>query len=293
METLLSSFDSFFKKIIASAPQIFLAVLIIIASYLLGKLFHKIFVNRIKLKIKDSLLAGFISRMGKWSIFLFGFLAALHTLGFGYFVSSILAGAGITAIIIGFAFKDIAENFLSGIILAMNRPFNIGDIIELDNFKGTIKDLELRSTHIRTPDGRDIYIPNSSLIKSPLVNYTKDGLLRLDFILGVATESNINDIRKIILDSLISNEDILQNPPPNVITENIGVSSIDIRVLFWIDILKTKKDKPDNLGNPIRSKILSDVKDILLKQGYNLPSTVVEHKMYDSNQPLIISNISK
>ncbi len=289
IETLTNTFNNFFNSILLNAPKILSAIIILILTFVIGKVFSKIFLNKIKGKVKDSLLAGFLGQVGKWIIFLFGMLAALQVLGFGYFAASLLTGAGISAIIIGFAFKDIAENFLAGILLAINRPFNIGDIIEVENFKGTIKNLELRTTHIRTADGRDIYVPNSALIKSSLVNFTKDGLLRLDFAVGLATETNVEDVRKLILDHLKSIDKILKNPPANVIVENLGVNTVDIRVLFWINIFETKSERPDTLGDPIRSQIIREVKDLLLSKGYNLPANIIEHKMYDPKAPLLIN----
>lgn len=289
LEILTNTFNNFFNNLLLNAPNILTAVIILVITFLIGRVFTKLFLNKIKSKVKDSLLALFLGQVCKWMIYLFGILAALQVLGFGYFAASLLTGAGISAIIIGFAFKDIAENFLAGILLAINRPFNIGDIIEIEKFKGTIKNLELRTTHIRTADGRDIYVPNSALIKSSLVNYTKDGLLRLDFGIGLATETNIEEVRKLILDHLKTIDRILKNPPANVIVEELGVSTIDIRVLFWIDIFKTKTDKPDTLGDPVRSQIIREVKELLLSKGYNLPASIIEHKMYDLNSPLIIS----
>ncbi|MDZ7764303.1 MAG: mechanosensitive ion channel family protein [Melioribacteraceae bacterium] len=292
IEPLAQSFIEFFDKIILNTPKILAAIVILLFTIFLGRIFRKIFINKIQRRIKDGLLSGFVAQIGKWIIYLFGILAALHIIGFGTFAASLLTGAGISAIIIGFAFKDIAENFLAGILLAINRPFNVGDIVEVDKYKGTVKNLELRTTHLRTVDGRDIYVPNSTLVKSSLVNFTKDGLLRLDFVVGLATDANIEEVRSIILTHLKNHTRILNKPQPNVIVENIGVSTLDVRVLFWIDILKSKTEAPDTLGHPIRSQILREVVELLLKNGYSLPSNVVEHKMYNPIEPITIASIS-
>ncbi len=289
IETLGKAFYEFSQKLLTMTPNILTAALILVVAIIIGKIFSRIFLNRIKDKFKDSLMAGFLGQVGKWFIYLFGILAALQVLGFGYFAASLLTGAGISAIVIGFALKDIAENFLAGILLAINRPFNIGDIIEIDKFKGTIRNLELRTTHIRTVDGRDIYIPNADLIKTSLVNYTRDGLLRLDFGVGLATETDIEAARRLILEHLAEADKVLQNPKPNVIVENLGINTVDVRVLFWIDILKSKTDMPDTLGDPIRSRMIREIKDLLLANKFNLPANIVEHKMYDAADPLRFS----
>ena len=115
----------------------------------------------------------------------------------------------------------------------------------------------------------------------------------MDFVVGLATEADIEEVRKLILNKLKDREQILTDPPANVVVENIGVSSIDIKVLFWIDILKSKTEKADTLGHPIRSQIIREVKDLLLENGYSLPSNVVEHKMYDSKIPITVSLTSE
>ncbi|HAZ24509.1 MAG TPA: mechanosensitive ion channel protein MscS, partial [Algoriphagus sp.] len=100
-------------------------------------------------------------------------------------VSGLLAGAGITAFVIGFALKDIGENFLAGILLAFKRPFKVGDTVDINGIRGVVLNLNLRDTQIKTPDGKDVFIPNATIIKNPLVNFTIDGFLRYDFIVGL------------------------------------------------------------------------------------------------------------
>lgn len=211
-------------------------------------------------------------------------IIALNIVGFGGIASSLIAGAGISAIIFGFAFKDIGENFLAGIILALKRPFEIGDIIEVDGYKGNVEDLDLRVTHLRNFEGKDIYIPNSSIIKNTLVNYTKDGNLRVNFMLGIAPESNILKTRSLILEYLTQNKQILQTPNPNVVVQELGEFTTDLQVLFWVDILANKKLPDSYLGHNIRSKIITDIKEILDTNNIDMPSQVIEHKMYGANK---------
>ena len=168
-------FNDFYSDISSMLPNIITGILVIIIFIIMGKLFYTFIGKRIQKKWKDTIISNFVSEATKWSFYIFGLIIALNIVGFGGIASSLIAGAGISAIIFGFAFKDIGENFLAGIILALKRPFEIGDIIEVEGYKGTVKDLDLRVTHLRNVEGKDIYIPNSSIIKNTLVNYTKDG----------------------------------------------------------------------------------------------------------------------
>lgn len=273
-------FNDFFSQVSLLIPKLIIGILVIIIFIVLGKLFFSFIGKRIQRRWKDSIISNFISEAIKWSFYLFGIVIALNIIGFGGIASSLIAGAGVSAIIFGFAFKDIGENFLAGFILALKRPFEIGDIIEIDGHKGTVKDLDLRITHLRNAEGKDIYIPNSSIIKNALINYTKDGNLRVNFMIGIAPECDISKTRSLIIDYLNTNEQILNSPLPNVIVQELGEYTTDLQVLFWVDILSNKK-LPDNyLGHNIRSKAITEIKKILDENNIEMPSQVIEHKMY-------------
>jgi small-conductance mechanosensitive channel len=142
----------------------------------------------------------------------------------------------------------------------------------------------LRTTHLRNPEGKDIFIPNSDIIKNALINYTRDGNLRINFIVGIAPECSIDQTRDLIMDYLNSNSQILKSPLPNVLVQELGEFTVDIQVLFWVDILANKQLPDSYLGHTIRSKVISDVKEILEQHQIEMPSQVLEHKMYRSNK---------
>ena len=277
-------FNDFYSDISIMLPNIISGLLVIIIFIILGKLFFTIIGKRIQKKWKDTIISNFVSEATKWSFYIFGIIIALNIVGFGGIASSLIAGAGISAIIFGFAFKDIGENFLAGIILALKRPFEIGDIIEVEGYKGNVKDLDLRVTHLRNVEGKDIYIPNSSIIKNTLINYTKDGNLRVNFMIGIAPECNINQTRSLIIEYLEKNKQILKTPGPNVIVLELGEFTTDLQVLFWVDILANKKLPDSYLRHNIRSKAITDIKEILDDNNIEMPSQVIEHKMYRENK---------
>ena len=276
-------FSDYFEQISTLIPNIITGILILIIAVVTGKVVYKIISKTTQKKWQDSIMSNFLAEIIKWTFYLFGVIMALSAIGFSDMASTIFAGAGVSAIVFGFAFKDIGENFLAGIILALKRPFEIGDIIEIGGDKGTVKDLDLRLTHLRNAEGKDIYIPNSSIIKNTLTNYTKDGFLRINFMIGIAPECDIEDTRKLILDYLKTNKTILNTPAHSVIVQELGEFTTNIQVLFWVDILKIKNLPDIYLGNNIRSKALTDVKRILDDHNIEMPSQVIEHKMYRQN----------
>ena len=136
-------------------------------------------------RMDDPLLSNFLARIIRYTLAILGVLLAFHVMGLTGIAASLLAGAGVGALIIGFAFQDIGANFIAGVILAFNRPFNTGDTIEIGANMGKVVRMDLRTTQIKTFDGKDIYIPNNTIVKEELINYTRDGYIRLSFVVGI------------------------------------------------------------------------------------------------------------
>ena len=273
-------FLQFYRDMMTMLPNIVVAITVFVLFVIIGRLFYSVVGKRIQLRWKDTIVSNFVAEASKWMFYFLGAIVALNIVGFGGIASGVIAGAGIGALVFGFAFKDIGENFLAGILLAVNRPFEVGDIIEADGHKGTVRNLDLRTTHLRNAEGKDIYLPNAAIIKNTVINYTIDGNLRINFPIGVAPESDIEATRTIILEYLEHSPFILQDPPPNVVVEELGEYTTNIRVLFWVDILANKKQADVLLGETIRSKVITDVKVLLDQNGIEMPSQVLEHKMY-------------
>jgi small-conductance mechanosensitive channel len=194
-----------------------------------------------------------------------------------------LAGAGILAFVIGFALKDIGEIFLAGIILAFKSPFKLDDLIEVNQIIGFVKDINIREIQIKTPDGKDVFLPNSIILKNPMFNYTIDGFLRYEFIVGIAYENNPTDAIMVILETVNKVESVLKGErKPVVIINELAANTINIKVMFWVDTFQTTRRTEHNI---IRSQVMNDVVAALFAKGFSLPTSVIELKNYDSSIP--------
>ena len=290
---LYDSFSAYFESFKNALPDIIIALAILAVFIVIGKMLNRLFRRRVQKSLSDKLISSFISQVIKWTFYIIGLVLALDIIGFGKIAASMVAGAGISAIIFGFAFKDIAENFLAGILLAFNRPFKVGDIIQVGSNKGPIRSIDLRNTHIKTVDGRDIYIPNSILIKDVLINYTIDGFIRLEFMVGVDQNDDLDKARDLILGHLKKHTEILKKPEPNAVFENIGTNSVEIKVFFWVDLFSSTTGDQVLVGEPVRSRLMREIVEMLLRNGFNLPSTILEHKNYKPDQPITVQTISR
>lgn len=224
---------------------------------------------------KDPLVSDFLVNVISLILTIFLLIISLSILGFGEITDKILAGAGITTFIIGFALKDIGENFLSGIVMAFKRPFRIGDLIEISGFKGKVTSMSLRETLIKTLDGKEVFIPNGMIAKNGLINYTLDDLLRTDFIIGLDYNDNTQDALNIIEDILKTHEGILQYPEPLAVIDELATSTVNVRVSYWF---MTNNDIKVP-GVKLRSQIMLKVFKSLMDKEYGLPSDIVEVKM--------------
>lgn len=278
------AFENFLELLVQNTPFILTALIVFIISIYIGNFLKKFLNRNMRSRWKESVFRNFISEIVKWIVIIIGLGISLNLLGVGNIAGSLVAGAGVSALIIGFAFKDIAENFLSGIILAINRPFHINDIIEVNNYKGPVRNLYLRVTHIRTADGKDIYIPNANIIKGVLINYTRDNIIRQEFIVRIPSSANVTDTRNLLLEFLQNEKDVLQNPSPQVQIEEFNETFVVCKVMFWLSLNKIPSYNNSNTGEPMKSKILNKTKELLQEKNVLQPATtILEHKMFSDN----------
>jgi small-conductance mechanosensitive channel len=228
----------------------------------------------------DDLLANFIAGIFKSIVILIGLLVVFRIIGLTGVISGMLAGAGISAFIIGFALKDIGENFLAGILLAFKRPFRVGDLVDIGGIRGTVLILNLRDTQIKTPDGKDVFIPNANIIKNPLVNFTIDGFLRYDFIVGLDYGSDYRGALNIIMEVIAEVEGVLTDTKkPNAWVLELSESTLNIQVAFWVNTFDRKVSDLE-----VRTNAIISVLTALEKAGFNMPAQVLEIKNFQNKE---------
>lgn len=256
---LISVFSKYWHAFIGKLPAIVLAIVALLIFVFAGKKAGKLTSARLSVKSHDRLVSDFAGRFVKYFFVVLGFFISMNILGYTILAGSLLTGAGISAAIFGFAFKNIGENILAGFLLAFNRPFKVGDLIMINGMTGNITSVDFRSTNIKTADGEDIFIPNSLIITNPLINYTYDNKRRFSFLIMIDYSYDVKKINDLILDVLAKSTDVLTDPPPLVIIDQLS-SNVNIKVLFWIDtdissrsILIIKSELMDNSKNALQS----------------------------------------
>lgn len=282
----------YWESFILSLPKLIAAIVIIVLGILISNFISNIIQVKLVRKAKDPLTARFLTKAIKTIFVVFIIMIALYAGGLGAIAGGILAAAGASAVVLGFAFKDIGENFIAGFILAFSRPFNVNDTVMISDVFGKVKALELRYTKIKTFDGKDVYIPNADVLTKPVTNYTEDGFFRLEFIVGIAYEDDITNAKVLIKKILDNHPDLIKDDEhENFVVENeLATSTVNLKVLFWADTMDFRKS-----AIVTRGEIINSVKKELIENGYSLPSDIHELKLYGSQQeiPVVIRTEDK
>lgn len=273
VQIIKESIQQSWINLIDRLPTILFAVIVFIIGLLILKVINKYAQKIIVTRANDPLIADFILSIISLVLTIILFVVCLGILGFDDVTNKVLAGAGLTTFIIGFALKDIGENFLAGILMAFQRPFRIGDLIQIDNIKGRVIEMNLRSTTIKTPDGIDAYIPNGSILKNNLENFTIDQLMRNDFSMSIGHDDKIEEAMQLIETTLLENEFVLKTPSHSVIVQKIENDIVYIGVFYWY-----RTDEIKAPGGKLKSDLQLNIYKKLKTGGFNLPTTTISYE---------------
>ncbi|MGN8224774.1 mechanosensitive ion channel family protein [Gracilimonas sp. BCB1] len=215
-------------------PNLAVALLVVIVFYAIAKGIRK-FVGKVLSKVTtNKTVTGLAQTVLGVLVIGIGVFIALSILNLDGMVTSLLAGAGIIGLALGFAFQDIASNFISGVLLSVRHPFGIGDIIETNDLFGTVEKLNLRNTVIRTPQGQIIYVPNKVVYENPFINYTKNGERRIDLACGVSYGDDLEKARKIAIEAIEKLDMRDTSRDVELYFDEFGGSSVNFKIRFWI-----------------------------------------------------------
>lgn len=230
--------ETWIDELIRMLPNLVMATLVLIAFYVIarlirntiGKLLDKVTDNKNIINLLETIVGVMVLGIG---IFI-----ALSILDLDGAVTSLLAGAGIIGLALGFAFQDIASNFISGIILSIRHPFGIGDIIETNDIYGTVQKMNLRNTIIRTPQGQIVYIPNKSVFENVLQNFTSSGERRIDLSCGVSYGDDLKKAKEVAVEAIKTLDNYDKDKGIEFYYDEFGGSSINFKIRFWVNFRK-------------------------------------------------------
>lgn len=276
-------FNSFIERI----PYFVAALVVMIIFWLLSLFFKKIVRRLLGNRSHHQNLVKVFQRVGSALIFFIGFMIAMVIAIPGFTPAKLIGALGIGSVAIGFAFKDIFQNLLSGILLLISEPFRIGDQIVSGNYEGTVEDIKIRATTIKTYDGRQVVIPNSDLYTSVLTVNTAYKQRRLQVAIGIGYEDDIEMAKAEIIKALENSDTVSTKAKPSVIATGFGDSTIDLMVRWFIED-GTQANKVASIH-----QVIVEIKTALDAAGVNIPFPIRTLDMSDPSVKVVVKSLKK
>jgi small conductance mechanosensitive channel len=227
-------FQRMFNDVLAILPNLLLALLVFTPFFFAARSVKALLWRFPIVRQHQHNLGLILGRLAQWGINGAGILVALSIVLPSFKASDLIQLLGIGGVAIGFAFRDILQNFLAGMLLLLTEPFRIGDQIVVRTFEGTVEDIQTRATMIRTYDGRRVVIPNSSLFTESVIVHTAFARRRLEYDLSIDSSDAIEPLQAQLLQALHSVPSVLQEPAPDVLVVQLDHASVKLRARWWI-----------------------------------------------------------
>jgi small conductance mechanosensitive channel len=263
---------------IAALPNIVLALISFIFFYIAAKGISSL-VGRLGRRGKRHRNVGLVlGRLAQWSTLFIGLLVSLSIIIPTFRAGDLIELLGIGGVAIGFAFRDILQNFLAGILLLLTEPFRVEDQIRVGDFEGTVEEIQTRATMIKTYDGRRVVIPNSDLFTDKVIVNTAYDKRRVEYDIGIGYGDDIERSKRLILSAVDGVEGVLKDPPPEALVYDFAASTINIRARWWIDP-PLRKDVLET-----RDRVLESIKKTFAENGIDLPFPTQQILFHDQTE---------
>jgi small conductance mechanosensitive channel len=240
-EPITGKFTEWGGKFIDIFPYFVLALIVIIFSFFIARISKKIILKIFERFSTSKAVSKLIANIIVVIIFIGGVIVALGILKLDKTVTSLLAGAGIIGLALGIAFQDLVSNIISGVLIAIRKPFNIGDLIETNGIFGEVLDIRLRTTELENRNGQIVFIPSREVLQKPLTNFTMTGKRRIVLNVGISYGEDLERVRDITLEAVKTIPDVLESERIEFFYKEFGDSSINFIVRFWIKFTKQRE----------------------------------------------------
>lgn len=248
LEPAADRLNAWTDGLIAMAPNIFVAVLVLVVAWLLSRAGRNLTMRLAARASARRPIARLLGTLAAFAILVVGLFIALGVLKLDKTVTSLLAGAGVVGIALGLAAQNLAASLLSGTVISVKKPYREGDFVETGSHSGLVERIDLRVTRLATPDGKMILLPNKDIIEQPLTNHSQLGRRRVDVAVGVSYAEDLERVAEVAKEAVEGVSNRLSDRETELFYQEFGGSSIDFVVRFWVpferpaDLLKARSE---------------------------------------------------
>ena len=265
IDAMVDNANDALVRLLERVPQLILALLVLLfASWISRFIANRL--HLIKVRSQNPYMSGLLRTIVRTAIMLVAVLIALDLIGLTSVIGAVLGSAGVVGLVLGFAFREIAENYIAGILLSVRRPFEPGEHVVIENREGKVISVNSRATVLMTMDGNHLQLPNSLVFKSVVLNYSKNPKRRFDFTMLIDGNQSIRESQALAMDAIAQIEGILDDPAPSWVVVEFGAAGIQLRFFGWVD------QRDTDLGK-VRSEAIRRVKSAFADAGIEAPRT--------------------
>lgn len=231
---IIDAISSLIELILKFVPKLIGAILILWIGFKLIRVLKRSITKLLEKRGAEASLKGFLTSLVDVLMKVMLVIMAMDVIGIK--ATSFIAIIGAAGLAIGMALQGTLQNFASGVIILLLKPFRVGDYIESGQYKGYVKDIRIFNTIIRPFNGRIIIVPNSQLATSTIINHTDEPKIRLEVVASVAYGTDLTRAKEVLMNVIKNDELILQDPAPSVCVSNLGDSSVDFSMWMWVTV---------------------------------------------------------
>jgi len=273
-EPAFTGLEELWRNIMSAIPFLIFGIVVLVIFWGFSVLVAKGARVYLRNRKMNDLLQSIVARGIAIAVFILGIYIVFHVADLTNVALTILGGTGLLGIVLGIAFRDITENFLASIFLSVQNPFHSGDMVEINNNTGFIQRLTIRATLLMTLDGNHLQIPNATVYKSTILNYTSNPNQRIRFVIGIGYDASVASAQEIAAKIFEEHPAVLKEPEPWVLVDELASSTIILKFYIWVDGSKHNFLK-------VKSSVLRQIKNAYLKEGISMPDDLRERIYLD------------
>lgn len=276
LDTAWVTIDNMVDAVVARLPHMAIALVIFVVFYIIAKIVRSVIRNTTAER-QSANVGKVMGRISQWVIIFLGLMIAVAVVAPTVTPGRVLATLGVGGVAIGFAFKDILQNFMAGLLILLREPFQVGDQIVSGDHEGTVESIETRATMIKTYNGRRVVIPNSQIYTNPVVVNTAYDTQRSQYDVGIGYGDDLREAAKVILKAVKASPGVLEDPAPEVLVVELAGSTVNLRPRWWC-----KSDRASVVNTS--HEVIANIKEALDEANIDMPYPTSVQLFHDQTE---------